>query len=230
MFVGRYIKGVKNQPSPAWLQQRLKAIGLRPINALVDVTNYISYDRARPLHVYDADKLKGAIHARLGEKGESFVALDGRTYEVDGGHVRHRRRQRRPRTGRRDGRRGQRLHRRDDQRLHRVRPISIRCAPPRPAAAPAFFRTLGFRFERGIDPQSAPLGANLATQMILEICGGSASRMAEAGKAPAPREPIAFNVGLVERLTGVQYKAAEIAATLERLGFAAEAAKDRIIR
>src|SRR5262249_46543471 len=69
---GRYIRGVSNGAAPAWMQQRLKAVGLRPINALVDVTNYISLDRGRPLHVYDADKLKGAIGARLGRKGEKF--------------------------------------------------------------------------------------------------------------------------------------------------------------
>ena len=91
VFAGRVIRGVKNGPSPDWLQRRLKAIGLRPINALVDITNYISYDRGRPLHVYDADKLKGAIRARLGRKGETFKALDGKTYEVDARHVRHRR-------------------------------------------------------------------------------------------------------------------------------------------
>ncbi len=82
-FAGRYIRGVKNGAAPAWMQQRLKAVGLRPINALVDVTNYISLDRGRPLHVYDADKLHGAIGARLGRKGERFLALDGKTYEVD---------------------------------------------------------------------------------------------------------------------------------------------------
>ena len=70
VFAGRLVRGVKNGPSPEWLQRRLKAIGLRPINALVDITNYISYDRGRPLHVYDADKLKGAIRARLGRQGE----------------------------------------------------------------------------------------------------------------------------------------------------------------
>ncbi|MHA7872351.1 MAG: YtpR family tRNA-binding protein, partial [Hyphococcus sp.] len=82
-FAGRYIKGVKNGPSPQWLQDKLRAIGLRPINALVDITNYMSYDRARPLHVYDADKLKGEIHARLGREGESFLALDGKQYDAD---------------------------------------------------------------------------------------------------------------------------------------------------
>ena len=83
VFAGRVIKGVKNGPSPAWVQNRLKSASLRPINTLVDVTNYISLDRGRPLHVYDADKIKGAIRARLGKSGEKFVGLDGKEYSVD---------------------------------------------------------------------------------------------------------------------------------------------------
>src|SRR5690606_17621979 len=83
VFAGRLVKGVKNGPSPAWMQNRLKAAGLRPISALVDVTNYVSLDRGRPLHVYDADKLQGAIRARLGRAGERFLALDGKEYDVD---------------------------------------------------------------------------------------------------------------------------------------------------
>src|SRR5690606_5888007 len=83
VFSGRLVKGVKNGPSPEWLQNRLRAVGLRPINALVDVTNYISQDRGRPLHVYDADKLKGAVRARLGKSGETFLGLDGREHTVD---------------------------------------------------------------------------------------------------------------------------------------------------
>ena len=82
-FAGIYVRGVKNTESPAWLQQRLRAIGLRPINALVDITNLITFDRGRPLHVYDADKLTGTIRARFGKKGESFAAFDGKPYEVD---------------------------------------------------------------------------------------------------------------------------------------------------
>jgi len=83
LFVGRYIKGVKNGPSPDWLQQRIRAIGLRPINALVDMTNFMTYDRARPLHVFDADKVKGDIHVRLSQPGEKLLALDGKEYEFD---------------------------------------------------------------------------------------------------------------------------------------------------
>src|SRR5690606_19145605 len=80
---GRYVRGVTSGPSPDWLQRRLRAVGLRPINALVDITNLVSLDRARPLHVFDADKLKGKVGARLGRTGESFLALDGKTYAVD---------------------------------------------------------------------------------------------------------------------------------------------------
>ncbi|MFA5899172.1 MAG: phenylalanine--tRNA ligase subunit beta, partial [Hyphomicrobium sp.] len=83
VFAARYVRGVKNGASPAWLQQRLKAVGMRPINALVDVTNYISQDRGRPLHVYDADKLKGGVTVRLGKAGEKFLALDGKEHAVD---------------------------------------------------------------------------------------------------------------------------------------------------
>ncbi len=83
VFAARLVTGVKNGPSPEWLQNRLRAVGLRPINALVDVTNYISQDRGRPLHVYDAAKLKGGVKARLGKPGETFEALDGKSYKID---------------------------------------------------------------------------------------------------------------------------------------------------
>jgi len=82
MFAGALVKGVKNGPSPDWMQQRLKAVGIQPRSLLVDVTNFISLDRARPLHAYDAAKLQGAVSARLGKKGEKLVAIDGKTYDI----------------------------------------------------------------------------------------------------------------------------------------------------
>ena len=91
LFAGRMVRGVKNGPSPKWVQDRLKAIGLRPISALVDVTNLISLDRGRPLHVFDADKLTGNLQARLAKDGEQLLALDGKTYTLDSRDVRHRR-------------------------------------------------------------------------------------------------------------------------------------------
>ena len=84
MFAGRLIRGVRNGPSPRWLQERLKAVGLRPISALVDITNYFTMDVARPLHVFDAGKLTGDITVRLARPGETIAALDGRTYALDG--------------------------------------------------------------------------------------------------------------------------------------------------
>ena len=82
--MGRLIRGVKNGPSPEWLQDRLRAIGLRPISALVDITNFFTYDRGRPLHVFDADKVHGAITVRVARPGESLKALDEKTYTFDG--------------------------------------------------------------------------------------------------------------------------------------------------
>ncbi len=87
MFAGRLIRGVKNGPSPKWLQDWLKAVGLRPISALVDVTNFLSLDRGRPLHVFDAAKLKGNLRARFAADGEQIAALDGKTYTLDSGMV-----------------------------------------------------------------------------------------------------------------------------------------------
>ena len=82
-FVGRYFRGVKNGPSPRWLQDRLTAIGLRPISALVDITNLLTFDLGRPLHVFDADKLAGDLTMRLARPGEQIEALDGKTYALD---------------------------------------------------------------------------------------------------------------------------------------------------
>ena len=82
-FALRLVRGVKNGPSPEWLQKRLTSIGLRPINALVDITNFMTYDRARPLHVFDAKKVNGNLTVRRAKDGESLLALDGRTYTLD---------------------------------------------------------------------------------------------------------------------------------------------------
>ncbi len=137
-FAGRVIRGLKNGPSPAWLQDLLRAIGLRPINALVDVTNFLSYDRARPLHVYDAAKLSGGfIEARLGREGETVAALDGQDLRGHARDVRHRRRLRRDRARRGDGRRGHRLDAGRPPRSSSRAPGSTRSAPPRPAATSA---------------------------------------------------------------------------------------------
>ncbi len=122
--LGRTIRDVRNGPSPAWLRNRLLAIGLRPINALVDTTNFFTVDLGRPLHVFDADKLTGdVLTMRPAQAGERLLALNGREYSPDSRGLRNRRRGGRAVARRRDRRRGDRLRREDEERVHRVRPV-----------------------------------------------------------------------------------------------------------
>ena len=218
VFAARTIKGVSNGPSPDWLQNRLKAVGLRPINALVDVTNYISQDRGRPLHVYDADKIKGAIRARLGKPGEKFLGLDGKEYRVDetmcviaddagplglGGVM----------GGESTG------------CTPTTKNVLIESAWFDPLRTAATGRKTGlvtdarYRFERGVDPATVRPGLDLATDMILKLCGGEASKAKVAGKEPIEARVIPFDFARVEKLTGVKLSDAEISKTLKALGF-----------
>lgn len=218
-FAGRLIKGVKNGPSPDWLQARLKAIGLRPINALVDVTNLISYDRARPLHVYDAAKLSGGfIEARLGKEGESLEALDGKTYAVDetlcviadgsgaiglggvmGGES----------TGCSDA----------------TTDVFVESALFDPIRTAQAGRTTGinsdaqYRFARGVDTGFMVDGLELATRLILDLCGGEPSAVTVAGEIPAPPEGFDFDFGYVEALSGLAVPHAKSRQILTDLGF-----------
>ncbi len=217
-FAGQLVKGVKNTPSPDWLQRRLKAIGLRPINALADITNYISYDRGRPLHVYDADKLKGAIHARAGKKGEEFLALDGNTYKVDeemtviaddngvlglGGVI----------GGEASG---------CTEDTVNVFIESAFFDPIRTAATGRKLNILSdarFRFERGVDPAFMVPGLEMATQMVLDLCGGEASKVTLAGTPPEDATIFDFDTAEVQRLTGLEMAQVEIKGILTSLGF-----------
>ena len=224
VFAGRLIRGVKNGPSPDWLQRRLKSVGLRPINTLVDITNYISYDRGRPLHVYDADKLDGAIRARLGRKGESFAALDGKSYEVDaemcviadekkvlglGGVI----------GGEETGCTEATVN------------VFIESAYFDPKRTARTGRKLGiqsdarFRFERGVDPDFVVPGLELASQMVLDICGGEPGRTEIAGKPPKPNAPFKFDPRLVQRLSGLELKDSEIKRRLVSLGIGSRASR-----
>ncbi|MFN3868733.1 MAG: phenylalanine--tRNA ligase subunit beta, partial [Hyphomicrobiaceae bacterium] len=218
VFAGRHVAGVKNGPSPDWIQQRLKAIGQRPINALVDVTNYISNDLGRPLHVYDADKIKGAVRARLGHAGESFLGLDGKTHNVDdsmcviaddsgplgfGGIM----------GGESTG------------ATEATRNVLIESAWFDPVRTAITGRKAGlvtdarYRFERGVDPNSVMPGLDLATDMILSICGGTPSKAKVAGAIPDTRRTISFQPSRVARMTGRDIGEAEVRATLSALGF-----------
>jgi phenylalanyl-tRNA synthetase beta chain len=217
-FALRLIRGVENGPSPAWMQRRLRAIGLRPINALVDVTNYLTFDRGRPLHVFDAAKVKGPLKVRRALAGESVLALDGKTYALDseivviaddngvesiagvmGGEA----------SG-------------CDENTHDVliesalwNPINI----ARTGRKLNIVTDARYRFERGVDPDFCVPGAELATHLVMELCGGEPSRLFVAGDPAKPRQVVEFPYSEVERLTGLDIPRAEGEAVLARLGF-----------
>ena len=224
VFAGRYLKGVNNGPSPAWMQQRLKAVGLRPINALVDVTNFISLDLGRPLHVYDADKLKGAVRARMGRDGEKFLGLDGKTYHPDqtmcviaddSGPLGF----------------GGIMGGEDTGSTAATKNVLIESAWFDPVRIAKTGRKTGlitdarYRFERGVDPQSVMPGLDLATHMIMEICGGTPSKAAIAGAIPDPKHKISFETALVFKRTGLEVADTDIKRILEALGFSLSSAK-----
>lgn len=216
-FVGRVIKGVKNGPSPQWLQDQLKSIGLRPISALVDITNFITYDRARPLHFYDLNKVKGAITVRRG-KDETCDALDDKSYTATdadiaitdesgilglGGIV----------GGVTTG---------CDESTTDILiesayfdPLTIR----RSAKRMAVNSDAKYRFERGVDTGGLIDGAELATRMVLDICGGEASEIVIAGNIPADPPSIKFDTALNARLTGLDLSGEEMTKILTDLGF-----------
>ena len=217
-FLGREIKGIKNGPSPEWLQTLLKAVGLRPINALVDITNFISLDHARPLHVYDVDKLSGNIAVRATKEGESFDALNDKSYTVNEGAIG--------------------IY--DDSGLLGlggiVGGVSSGCTAETtsvflesayfdPARIARAGRDLGvssdarYRFERGVDPEFTRDGLELATHMILEICGGEASEVVSAGATPKWQREIDYDPSYVKQLIGVDVSADRQKSILEALGF-----------
>ena len=185
-FALRLVRGVKNGPSPEWLQKRLTAIGLRPINALVDITNFITYDRGRPLHVFDAKKVHGNLTVRRAKAGEELLALDGKTYKLD------------------DticviaddkgveslaGIMGGELSGCDETTTD----VLIESALWDPINIAQTGRKLGinsdarYRFERGVDPNFMVPGLELATQMVLDLCGGEPSENIVVGGEPVGR-------------------------------------------
>jgi phenylalanyl-tRNA synthetase beta chain len=218
LFVGRYFKGVKNGPSPEWLQRRLKAIGLRPISTLIDITNYITFAYGRPLHVFDADKVKGNIRARMARDGEELAALDGKTYALT----------------------AEMTVIADDSSAEGIAGIIggepsgcsetttnvfLEAAYFDPLRTAATGRKLGvisdarYRFERGVDPAFTQVGAEIATQMILELCGGAASHLVIAGKAPLKPRTYTLRATRVKTLAGLDLPLAEQRRILLDLGF-----------
>ncbi|QYE36126.1 phenylalanine--tRNA ligase subunit beta [Polymorphobacter sp. PAMC 29334] len=217
-FLGRAVRGVSNRPSPEWLQRRLRAIGQKPISALVDITNFITFDRGRPLHVYDLAHVAGGLTARRAVPGESVVALNGKTYALDATMTVIA----------------------DDAQVHDIGGIMggaasgvsaattdvlIECAYFTPERIGATGRKLGLssdaraRFERGVDPGFLAGGLDLATAMVLDLCGGEASDAVVAGSIPVPDKTVMYRPERTRTLTGVAVAADEQAAILTRLGF-----------
>lgn len=222
-FAGRVVRGVKNGPSPKWLQDQLKAIGLRPISALVDITNFITYDRARPLHFYDLAKVSGGITVRMG-KDEKFGALDDKSYAAGKGDV-----------AITDvsgilglgGIVGGTSTGCDEATTD----ILIESAYFDPLTIRQTAKRLGvnsdakYRFERGVDTGFVTGGAGLATQMVLDICGGEASELIVAGEIPAAPGVVDFDPALITRLTGLTLSDAAAAKILTDLGFGVKTGK-----
>ncbi|MEO1017056.1 MAG: phenylalanine--tRNA ligase subunit beta [Pseudomonadota bacterium] len=228
LFVGRIIRNVSNGPSPDWLQRRLKSVGLRPISALVDITNLCTLDLGRPLHVFDADKLKGDIDLRFARTGETIEALDGKTYRLDpemtviadasgaislGGIM---------------GGEGTGC-------TETTRNVLLEVALFDPLRTAATGRKLGIesdartRFERGLDPAFVIPGTEYATRLIIDLCGGEPGEPVIAGTVPDHRERIDFSPSELPRLTGIDLDHQTILDYLAALGFEIETTGDTII-
>ncbi len=218
IFLGRYIRGVKNGASNEAMQNKLKAIGLRPISTLVDITNYSTVDMCRPLHVFDADKLKGNITVRSAKKGEKLEALNDKTYELSEGMVAVC----------------------DDSGVigiggimggkstavdENTKNVYVECAyfdPTRTAKTGRALEIISdarYRFERGVDPEFTVTGMELATKMIIELCGGEASEVFVAGKMPEWKRTIEFDAAFTEKLSGVKFVEKKHIEILKSLGF-----------
>jgi phenylalanyl-tRNA synthetase beta chain len=214
----RLVRGVKNGPSPEWLQRRLTAIGLRPINALVDITNFITYDRGRPLHVFDAAKVRGNLVVRRARAGETVLALDGKTYTLDDSICVIA----------------------DDDGVESLAGImggeNTGCSTSttdvlieaalwdemniaQSGRRLAINSDARYRFERGVDPAFMLPGLEMATRMVLDLCGGKPSDVIVAGNPEAPDRVIDFPLSEVTRLAGLTVPLPEMRRALERLGF-----------
>jgi phenylalanyl-tRNA synthetase beta chain len=217
-FALRLVRGVRNGPSPEWLQKRLASIGLRPINALVDITNFMTYDRARPLHVFDAAKVKGNLTVRRARDGETLLALDGRSYTLDSGICVIA----------------------DDHGVEslagvmggeasgcseQTTDVLIESALWNEINIAQTGRKLGihsdarYRFERGVDPAFMVPGLEMATRLVMELCGGTASEIVIVGNAFGDDRVIDFPLTEVRRLAGIDVPLLEMKRILGHLGF-----------
>jgi len=217
-FALRLVRGVKNGPSPGWMQARLKAIGLRPINALVDITNYMTFDRGRPLHVFDLKKVKGDLVVRRARKGEEVLALDGKTYALEESMVVIADANGVESIG---GIMGGEHSGCDETTTD----VLIESALWDPMNIARTGRALGintdarYRFERGVDPAFCVPGLDMATQLVVDLCGGTPGAMELSGAVPQPDRIIDFPWSETQRLTGLELPRAEAKVILQSLGF-----------
>ena len=217
-FFARTVRGVKNGASPEWMAKRLKAIGQKPISALVDITNYIMIDLGRPLHVYDMATLKGGLVARKGKAGEEVLALNGKSYAVDETMTVIA----------------------DDEVVHDVGGIMggehsgateattdvlIECAYFTPERIAVTGQKLALtsdargRFERGVDPAFLDDGLSIATDLVVKLCGGTASQATRAGEPPVAARTVTYDPAQCLALAGVEVAEAEQKRILASLGF-----------
>ena len=218
VFAGRYIRNVKNGPSPEWMQKRLRSLGMKPISALVDITNFMTMDYARPLHVFDADNIKGDLTVRLSRSGEKLVALDDKEYTFNdemciiadneainsiGGVMG-----------------GSESGTYDD-----TTNVFLECAWFDPIRTAMTGRKLGiesdarYRFERGVDPATVLDGIEIATRLIMDMCGGEPSDVTVTGSVPEISKTITMRPERVRELGGVDVDKKEVIEILERLHF-----------
>jgi phenylalanyl-tRNA synthetase beta chain len=228
LFVGRFIRGVKNGPSPRWMQDRLRAIGLRPISALVDITNYVTFDRGRPLHVFDAARIHGgALTVRLAKPGETLVALDGKSYAFDGSETVIADQHGVESIGGIMG--GERSGCTEE-----TTDVFVEAAyfdPVRTARAGRRLRIntdARYRFDRGVDPEFTRPGAELATRLILDLCGGEPSEISVWGAVPKTARSYALDPARVVSLVGMEIARAEQIRILNALGFVTEEAGETL--
>ncbi|KEC58619.1 phenylalanyl-tRNA synthetase beta chain [Bartonella quintana JK 19] len=220
-FAWREVRNIQNGVSPQWMQQRLSAIGLRPMNALVDMSNYISFDVGRPLHVFDADKIKGDLRVRRGREGEQLQALNGKIYNLsvkdcviadEEGVVSI--------AGIMGGERTS-----CDEMTRRV---IIESALWDARSIAQTGRALGlvsdarYRFERGVDPAFMETGFEVATELVLRLCGGEGSKTKIVGYQQPEIKQIAFPFSEIKRLTHLEIEREQVITILTNLGFGIE--------
>jgi len=222
-FFGRVVRGVTNGTSPEWMQRRLKAVGQRPISALVDITNYVMLDHGRPLHVYDLAKIKGGLVARKATAGEKILALNGKEYDLDPTmtviaddvHVHDI---------------GGIMGGEDSGVTETTTDVLIECAYFTPANIARTGQKLGLtsdarqRFERGVDPAFLGDGLAIATQLVIEICGGAPTEAVEAGQPPLGHPTFKYDPQAAERLGGLEVAPERQREILSSLGFGVDGA------